>query len=78
MTQIMKAKYSQKYKISHMNKVMLKNAQLPNQINCDPILVQESVDYLGWILFLNKMYFAFSMLNMKKLFEIILIPTFSL
>jgi len=31
-----------------MKKAMLeKDGQLPNEIKCDPILVQETLDYLG-------------------------------
>lgn len=55
MIEIMKAKGSHKYKISHMEKIMLeKDGQLSNKIKCDSILVQILLHYLGWILFLNK------------------------
>ncbi|KAI5387909.1 uncharacterized protein LOC127103324 [Lathyrus oleraceus] len=48
MIEIMKEKGSNKYKIPHVNKERLERVgQLPIQIKCDPILVQEVKNYLN-------------------------------
>lgn len=48
MIEIMKAKGSNKYKIPHVNKEKLeREEQLPTQMKCDPILVQEVLNYLN-------------------------------
>ena len=48
MIEIMKANGSNKYKIPHLNKERLeREGQLPVQMKCDPILVQEVFKYLN-------------------------------
>lgn len=48
MIEIMKANGSNKYKIPHFNKERLeREGQLPVQMKCDPILVQEVFKYLN-------------------------------
>lgn len=48
MVEIMKMKGSNKYKIPHMRKAVLRReGLLPTQMKCDPILVQEVLDYLS-------------------------------
>ena len=48
MIEIMKEKGSHKYKIPHVKKAVLeKEGQLPTQMKCDPVLVQEVINYLS-------------------------------
>ncbi|KAM3395031.1 hypothetical protein P3S68_004035 [Capsicum galapagoense] len=48
MVEIMRAKGSNKYNISHIKKVMLeKEGQLPIQLKCDPELIDDVLNYLG-------------------------------
>ncbi|XP_028782212.1 uncharacterized protein LOC114738342 [Neltuma alba] len=48
MVEIMKVRGSNKYDLPHMRKeVMEKEGPLPNQIKCDPKLVQEVMEYLS-------------------------------
>ena len=48
MIEIMKEKGSHKYKILHFKTAMLeKEGQLPTQMKCDPVLVQEVINYLS-------------------------------
>ncbi|XP_050920259.1 uncharacterized protein LOC127137895 [Lathyrus oleraceus] len=48
MIEVMKANGSNKYKIPHLNKERLeREGQLPVQMKCDPILVQEVFKYLN-------------------------------
>ena len=51
MVQIMWAKGSHKYKIPLVNKTSLENLkELPSQLRCDPILVQEVMQYLNLVI----------------------------
>ena len=48
MIEIMKEKGSHKYKIPHVKKEMLeKEGQLPTQMKCDLVIVQEVINYLS-------------------------------
>lgn len=48
MMEIMRSKGSNKYKIPHVNKTRLENRnELPSQLRCDPMLVQEVMQYLN-------------------------------
>ena len=48
MMEIMRAKGSNKYKIPHVNKLMLQNAgKLPTQMKCDSALVHEVLPFLS-------------------------------
>ncbi|XP_065847377.1 uncharacterized protein [Euphorbia lathyris] len=47
MVEIMEEKGSQRYKIPHINKLMLeRRGELPSQIKCDVALIQEVIQYL--------------------------------